>query len=163
MRDAFKELNNCRFPGSRPDSPAVGGVTWWFKQDEIHQATHVHDGLEFLPWHREIVNRLEEMLRQINPQLSLHYWDWTQHPMLMLIWAQGYRESWICSLKTLWGTEVLLTTPSANLGSAQDIMIRKQTLPERTFLSQEIQQTPQGTCSGMFLVHQLRMLTTMRF
>jgi len=33
-----------------------------------------------LPWHRELCNRLEEMLRQINPQLSLHYWDWTQDP-----------------------------------------------------------------------------------
>jgi hypothetical protein len=80
LKDAFIELNKRRFPGSRDDRPAPGGVTWWFKQDEIHQATHVHGGPEFLPWHREIVNRLEEMLRQINPQLSLHYWDWTQDP-----------------------------------------------------------------------------------
>jgi Common central domain of tyrosinase len=83
LRDAFIALNtdpHFRFPGSRNDSPAPGGVTWWFKQDEIHQATHVHRGPEFLPWHREIVNRLEEMLRQVNPQLSLHYWDWTQDP-----------------------------------------------------------------------------------
>jgi hypothetical protein len=79
LRDAFLELNRRFFPGTRTDSPA-GGVTWWFKQDEIHQATHVHHGPQFLPWHREIVNRLEEMLRQINPQLSLHYWDWTQDP-----------------------------------------------------------------------------------
>jgi hypothetical protein len=80
LRDAFKELNNKKFPGTRNDFPIPGGVTWWFKQDEIHQATHVHNGPEFVPWHREIVNRLEEMLRQINPQLSLHYWDWTQDP-----------------------------------------------------------------------------------
>ena len=80
LRDAFLELNRRFFPGTRTDSPAPGGVTWWFKQDEIHQATHVHGGPEFIPWHREIVNRLEEMLRQINPQLSLHYWDWTQDP-----------------------------------------------------------------------------------
>ncbi len=79
LRDALIELNKRYFPGSREDSPP-GRVTWWFKQDEIHQATHVHHGPEFLPWHREIVNRLEEMLRQINPQLSLHYWDWTQDP-----------------------------------------------------------------------------------
>jgi len=80
LRDAFIELNRRVFPGSRNDKPAPGGVTWWFKQDEIHQATHVHQGPEFLPWHREVVNRLEEMLRAINPQLSLHYWDWTQDP-----------------------------------------------------------------------------------
>jgi hypothetical protein len=55
-------------------------VSWWFKQDEIHQATHVHRGPEFLPWHREIINRFEELLRQINPQLSLHYWDFREDP-----------------------------------------------------------------------------------
>jgi hypothetical protein len=80
LRDALIALNQRFFPGSRTDTPARGGVSWWFKQDEIHQATHVHGGPEFVPWHRELVNRLEEMLRQINPQLSLHYWDWTQDP-----------------------------------------------------------------------------------
>lgn len=79
LRDAFVELNRRLFPGTRTDQPA-GGVSWWFKQDEIHQATHVHRGPEFLPWHRVIVNRLEELLQQINPLLSLHYWDWTQDP-----------------------------------------------------------------------------------
>ena len=80
LRDAFIELNNRHFPGARTDRPPGGGVSWWFKQDEIHQATHVHGGPEFLPWHREIVNRFEAMLREINPLLSLHYWDWTQDP-----------------------------------------------------------------------------------
>jgi hypothetical protein len=79
LRDALVAINHRYFPGARTDS-VPGGVSWWFKQDEIHQATHVHHGPEFLPWHREIVNRMEEMLRQINPQLSLHYWDWTQDP-----------------------------------------------------------------------------------
>jgi hypothetical protein len=79
LRDALGEMNNRFYPGSRTD-PVAGGVSWWFKQDEIHQATHVHGGPEFLPWHREIVNRMEESLRAINPQLSLHYWDWTQDP-----------------------------------------------------------------------------------
>ena len=27
-----------------------------------------------------LVNRIEQSLRQINPRLSLHYWDWTQDP-----------------------------------------------------------------------------------
>lgn len=79
LRDALLELNRRHFPGTRSDSPP-GGVTLWFKQDEIHQATHVHHGPQFLPWHREIVNRFEAMLREVNPQLSLHYWDWTQDP-----------------------------------------------------------------------------------
>ena len=79
LRDALVALNSRFFPGSRTDA-IPGGVSWWFKQDEIHQGTHVHGGPEFLPWHREIVNRFEALIRQINPQLSLHYWDWTQDP-----------------------------------------------------------------------------------
>jgi hypothetical protein len=79
LRDAMKALTTRSFGGSRTD-PLPGGVNWWFKQDEIHQGTHVHRGPEFLPWHREIVNRFEAMLRAINPQLSLHYWDWTKDP-----------------------------------------------------------------------------------
>jgi hypothetical protein len=79
LRDAFIELNQRRFPGVRTERPP-GAVSLWFKQDEIHQATHVHGGPEFLPWHREIVNRFEDMLRDVDPRLSLHYWDWTQDP-----------------------------------------------------------------------------------
>ena len=69
---AIIELNNRHLPGDP--------VSMWFKQDEIHQATHVHGGPEFLPWHRELVNRFEAMIRQVNPLLSLHYWDWTEDP-----------------------------------------------------------------------------------
>lgn len=79
LRDAFVALNND--PSFRyPD-----GVSFWDKQNEIHQATHVHArpparGIAFLPWHREICNRLETLLRQMDPRLSLHYWDWTTNP-----------------------------------------------------------------------------------
>jgi hypothetical protein len=79
LRDAIKELNNRYYPGNRGDTPP-GGVSWWFKQDEIHQATHVHGGPEFLPWHRELTNRFEALIREINPQLSLHYWDFKEDP-----------------------------------------------------------------------------------
>jgi hypothetical protein len=43
LRDALIQLSNWKYPGTRTD-PVPGGVTWWFKQDEIHQATHVHGG-----------------------------------------------------------------------------------------------------------------------
>ncbi|MCX5302706.1 tyrosinase family protein [Streptomyces sp. NBC_00160] len=76
---AIKDLNTRPYPGSRGDYPA-GGVTLWFKQDEIHQATHVHGGPEFLPWHRELCNRFEQLLRSVDPRLSLHYWDWRTDP-----------------------------------------------------------------------------------
>jgi hypothetical protein len=77
LKNAIVELHNRYFAGNRTDSPP-GGVSFWFKQDEIHQATHVHGGPEFIPWHRELVNRFEIMLRQVDSRLSLHYWDWTR-------------------------------------------------------------------------------------
>jgi Common central domain of tyrosinase len=55
-------------------------VSYWFKQDQIHANTHVHFCPAFLPWHRELVNRLEGLLQEVDPQLSLHYWDFTQDP-----------------------------------------------------------------------------------
>lgn len=56
------------------------GVSYWDKQDQIHQSTHNHGGNSFLPWHRELVNRYEALLRQSNPDVALHYWDWTEDP-----------------------------------------------------------------------------------
>ena len=73
--DAIVALNSRHYPGSRTDFPA-GGVSQWFKMDEIHQATHVHGGAAFLPWHRELCNYFESLLREVDPELSLHYWDW---------------------------------------------------------------------------------------
>ena len=51
---ALNTDNKYGYSGER-DDPIVGGVSYWFKQDEIHQATHVHGGPAFLPWHRETV------------------------------------------------------------------------------------------------------------
>lgn len=77
--NAIIALNSRLFPGTRTDFPA-GAVSHWFKQDEIHQATHVHGGPAFLPWHRELCNRFEAMLREVDSDLSLHYWDWNTDP-----------------------------------------------------------------------------------
>lgn len=84
LRDAFIALHkNFHFPGNRDDKPFVGGVSYWFKQDEIHQATHVHGGPAFLPWHRELCNRFENLLRIANPTIALHYWDWNEDPDML--------------------------------------------------------------------------------
>ena len=72
LRDAILQLDGSKF---YPDS-----VSYWDKQDEIHQATHVHGGPAFLPWHRELCNRFEALIREVDPDLSLHYWDWTTDP-----------------------------------------------------------------------------------
>ena len=85
LRNAILELNSkdskFHYPGDRDDPDGVGGVSYWFKQDEIHQATHVHGGPAFLPWHRELCNRFEKLLRNVNKDLSLHYWDWNIDPI----------------------------------------------------------------------------------
>jgi hypothetical protein len=82
--DAIKQLNQVFYSptGSRTDFPA-GHVSYWFKQDEIHQSSHVHGCPQFLPWHREMLNRFEALLQTIHPQISLHYWDWNLDPSNM--------------------------------------------------------------------------------
>jgi len=79
LRNAIIALQQRFYPGGRNDTP-VGGVSYWFKQDEIHAHTHVHGCPAFLPWHRELLNRFEALLREVDPMLSLHYWNWTTDP-----------------------------------------------------------------------------------
>jgi hypothetical protein len=87
LRDAFIALNDSKkgfvFPGNRDDKPFTGGVSYWFKQDEIHHATHVHRGPAFLTWHRELCNRFERLLRIADETVSLHYWDWNDDPQVL--------------------------------------------------------------------------------
>ena len=75
--EAIRKLDTTKF---FPD-----GVSYWDKQEQIHKNAHfngvdVHGGPAFIPWHRVIVNRLEALLREVDPALSLHYWDWTTDP-----------------------------------------------------------------------------------
>jgi hypothetical protein len=61
------------------------GLSYWDKQEEIHKNAHfagvnVHSGIGFIPWHRAVVNNFEKLLREVDPALSLHYWDWTTDP-----------------------------------------------------------------------------------
>jgi hypothetical protein len=60
-------------------------VSYWDKQEDIHKNAHfagvdVHGGPAFIPWHRVIVNRLEQLLREVDPALSLHYGTGLQTP-----------------------------------------------------------------------------------
>lgn len=75
--DAVLELRN-RFPRN-PDGTA-DIVNWWFKQDQQHVGGGVHTEASFLAWHRELTNRFEVLLQEIDPEISLPYWDWTTDP-----------------------------------------------------------------------------------
>jgi cysteine-rich repeat protein len=57
------------------------GVSYWDKEDQIHQSTHVHGGPAFVTWHRELINRFEQTLQKIDPTVALHYWDWSTDPL----------------------------------------------------------------------------------
>lgn len=48
--------------------------------DQIHQSTHNHGDNSFIPWHRELSTATRPLLRQSNPDVALHYWDWTEDP-----------------------------------------------------------------------------------
>ncbi|HEU4728977.1 MAG TPA: tyrosinase family protein [Kofleriaceae bacterium] len=74
---AILEMDTAKF---FPD-----GVSYWDKQEDIHKNGHasglaVHGGIEFIPWHRALCNHFEDLLREVDPELSLHYWDWTTDP-----------------------------------------------------------------------------------
>lgn len=81
LTDAWKTLNtDSKYQYTESDGSKV---SFWFKQDEIHQATHVHAGSAFLPWHRELVNRFENQLRLVHPEVKIPYWDWQSNPRVV--------------------------------------------------------------------------------
>ena len=57
------------------------GVQYFAKQDIIHSGAGnpEHGNPAFLPWHREMVNRFEERLREHDPILTMLYWNFTQN------------------------------------------------------------------------------------
>ena len=57
-----------------------GPVSYWDFQDLAHQTTHVHGNAKFILWHRELCNRWEALLQEVDPDVALHYWDWTTDP-----------------------------------------------------------------------------------
>ena len=55
-------------------------VSYFDKQDQIHSMTAQHGVPAFLPWHREMMNRYEVLLRESDPTVTLLYWDFTTDP-----------------------------------------------------------------------------------
>ena len=55
-------------------------VSYFSKQDQIHELAAQHGVPAFLPWHREMMSRYEVLLRETDPTVTLLYWDWTTDP-----------------------------------------------------------------------------------
>ena len=54
-----------------------------------------HRGPGFLPWHREFLMQLEQALQQVDPSVTIPYWDWTTDaalpdPTTSSIWADDF-------------------------------------------------------------------------
>jgi len=47
-----------------------------FRDTHADPGGHVHGNITFLPWHREFIRQFEQELQDVNPYLSLPYWDW---------------------------------------------------------------------------------------
>ena len=56
-------------------------VSYFSKQDQIHELAAQHGVPSFLPWHREMMSRYEVLLRETDPTVTLLYWDWTTDPV----------------------------------------------------------------------------------
>lgn len=67
-----------------PTSGGPASADYWALQEAMHALsavqTNAHTTPAFLPWHREMINRLELMLQEIDPTVNLLYWDWTTNP-----------------------------------------------------------------------------------
>lgn len=71
---------------SDPNFQYNDGVPYFEKQNTIHRIGGAeHGNPAFLPWHRELVNRFENLLRESNPLLTMLYWDFTQDPAPLFI------------------------------------------------------------------------------
>lgn len=83
-RDAYRDA--ILSVGTLPAFVFPGGITYWHKQDQVHQfgPANRHGTSAFLPWHREFINRYEVLLQEANPLVTLLYWDWTTNPSSLM-------------------------------------------------------------------------------
>lgn len=74
-RDALVKI------GSDPSFQYSDMMQYFRKQNFVHASPNPeHGNPAFLPWHREFVNRYENLLRETDPLVTLLYWDFTQSP-----------------------------------------------------------------------------------
>ena len=45
--------------------------------DHPKLGNHIHTKQQFLPWHRLMLRNFEKLLQEVEPRVSLPYWDWS--------------------------------------------------------------------------------------
>lgn len=73
----------------------LGGASRYADFVAIHanEVSSGHQGSQFLPWHRAFIYEYETALREIDPSVSLCYWDWSVDAMApgdSAIWSANF-------------------------------------------------------------------------
>ena len=78
-RDAYRQAVVAI--GSDPSYRYSDMVQYFRKQNSVHQSPNPeHGNPAFLAWHREMMNRYEHLLREVDPRVTLLYWKFTESP-----------------------------------------------------------------------------------
>ncbi|MFE9258159.1 tyrosinase family protein [Streptomyces sp. NPDC006879] len=63
----------------------------WFRPDDEDGLRVGHMSPSFFPWHRRYLLEFERALRQIDPAVSVPYWDWTsENTPAASLWAEDF-------------------------------------------------------------------------
>ncbi|MEX0609060.1 MAG: tyrosinase family protein [Balneolaceae bacterium] len=92
IRKDYREMTN-------DEKEAYVDVLWelWNDGDiddvediHVNSFTPIHRNEMFLPWHRIFVERYEELVQAVSPQLSIPFWDWTNDQSTTPEWNKPY-------------------------------------------------------------------------
>ncbi|MGG0811571.1 tyrosinase family protein [Paenibacillus alvei] len=76
----------------------------------IHFSHPIHQSAMFLPWHREFLHRFELELQNINPDVSIPYWDWTvDNSITSSLWRSNFMGAFTELHRTLGASPFLPT------------------------------------------------------
>src|SRR5919198_3539715 len=96
---AYRDFVAVHVRAMNPLDPV--GMSWG-----VHTMGRMMIGRNFLAWHRRFLLRLEERLQQVDPSVSIPYWDWMQNralpgplgkPALLRSWSvrRQWDPSWL--------------------------------------------------------------------
>lgn len=85
--NAVNHLNSTKF---YVNSTLLQSISYWDNQDQIHRSMPEHTDDAFNPWHREMINRFEQLLKEYDPRVTLMYWNWVTDPSSTLSFMGAY-------------------------------------------------------------------------